>query len=346
MYLINERIRPVNHCSQDVMNEFEKAILSDSEIKVVKKASQLWFLPLYYLDKLAGKIGLNFTKILTQFFVRDSSCRQDAYFVVLMGKGDFNKIYPYIFFNKRNRIVYFFDAWPKDQPDIIDFINRCKINRIFVSSSEAAIELNKKQDCPIVNWIPEGVDVLAYKQLPYSQKDIDVVQIGRKYDWYHEQILPFFNETGKVYLYERTKGRIIFPSREDFVDGLSRSKISICFPSNITHPDRAGTIETMTNRYLQSMASKCLIVGHAPLEMIEQFGYNPVIEIDRNAPMDQLKTILENYSDYIPFIEENYEIVSKFHTWENRWEQIKILLETKQTCKRFYIQGDELAGSI
>jgi hypothetical protein len=182
----------------------------------------------------------------------------------------------------------------------------------------------------LANWIPEGVDISVYKQFTYNQRDIDVLQIGRKYDWYHEQILPFFNESNKVYLYEKTKGAIIFPTREEFINGLARAKISVCFPSNITHPERAGKTETMTNRYLQSMASKCLIVGHAPQEMIELFGYNPVIEIDRDSPGEQLTAILDHYSDYIPLIEKNYEMVSKYHTWKNRWELIKILISNKE----------------
>jgi len=328
MYLINNHIRPFNHCSHDVVEEFEKAILSD-DVKVVKSGSQLWFFPLYYLDKITRKAGIHLTEILTRLFVLDSSDKQDAYFAVLIG-GDFNKFYPYTFLNRKKRYVYFFDAWTKEQPEIIDFIRRCKIDQVFVSASQAATGLNEKLGRTLANWIPDGIDISAYKQFPYNQKDIDIVQIGRKYDWYHEQILPFFNKTNKVYLYEKTKGTIIFPTREDFINGLARSKISVCFPSNITHPERAGVVETMTNRYLQSIASKCLIVGHAPQDMIELFDYNPVIEINRDAPVEQLKTILDHYSDYIPLIEKNYETVSKYHTWKNRWEQIKNLLSKNQ----------------
>jgi len=325
MYLINKRVRPVTHCSQDVINEFEKAILSDRTIKAVKPNSQLWFLPLYYRDRITQKLGIHLIEMLTRFFVLDSSDKQDIYFVVMMG-GDFDKFYPYAFLNRKKRYVYFFDAWTKEQDELVGFIRKCKIDRVFVSSSQAATELNEKLGRSLVNWIPEGIDVFEYKHFPYNQKDIDVIQIGRKYEWYHDQILPFFNETNKLYLYEKTKGTIIFPTREDFVNGLARSKISICFPSNITHPERAGVIETMTNRYLQSMASKCLIVGHAPQEMVELFAYNPVVEIDRDEPVEQIKTILDHYSDYIPLIEKNFEIVSKYHTWKNRWEQIKNLL--------------------
>jgi glycosyltransferase involved in cell wall biosynthesis len=322
MYLINRYFHSINHSSFDVIEEFEKAILSDSVVKTVRSGSQLWFIPLYYLDKIMRKAGIRLVEMFTRFFTLDSSNKEDAYFAVLMG-ANFTKFYPYAFLNKKKRYVYLFDAWTKDQPAFIDFIRRCKIDHAFVSASQAADELNEKLGHPIANWIPEGIDVLAYKQISYDQKDIDVIQIGRKYDWYHEQILPFCNETKKVYLYEKTKGIIIFSTREDFINGLARSKISVCFPSNITHPERTGSIETMTNRYLQSMASKCLIVGHAPAEMIELFGYNPVVEIDRDSPVEQLAAILKHYTDYIPLIEKNYEAVLKDHTWEKRWEQIK-----------------------
>jgi len=328
MYLINKRIRPVTHCSQDIIEEFEKAILSDNTVNAVKSGSQSWFIPLYYIEIISRKIGIHFTELLTQLFVLDSSEKHDAYFAVLMG-GDFNKFYPYAFFNRKKRYIYIFDAWTKDQSAIINFIRKCKIDRVFISSSQAVTELNVKLNCSIASWVPEGIDISAYKHIPYNQKDIDVIQIGRKFDWYHEQILPFFSETKKIYLYEKTKGTIIFPDRIDFINGLAKSKISVCFPSNITHPERAGEIETMTNRYLQSMASKCLIVGHAPREMVELFGYNPVIEIDKDAPTEQLKTILGHYSDFIPLIEKNFEIVSKHHTWKNRWEQINNLLSNK-----------------
>jgi glycosyltransferase involved in cell wall biosynthesis len=322
MYLIDKRISPILHCSQDVTEEFERAILSDKTVKAVRQGSQLWFLPLYYMDKIVRKFGIHIFDILTRFFILDSSKEQNAYFTVMMG-GDFIKYYPYSFLNRKKRYAYFFDAWTQNQPEILDFIRKYKIDHVFVSASQAAIGLNEKTGHDVASWIPEGIDISVYKQLPYNQKDIDVIQIGRKYDWYHEQITPFLNKINKIYLYERTKGKIIFPTREGYINGLAKSKISICFPSNITHPERAGVIETMTNRYLQSMASKCLIVGHAPQEMLKLFAYNPVVEIDRKAPAEQLKTILDHYSDYIPLIEKNFEVVSNHHTWKKRWEQVR-----------------------
>ena len=152
------------------------------------------------------------------------------------------------------------------------------------------------------------------------------MQIGRKYDNYHDLIVDKFQRLNRIYLYEKKKGELIFPTRESFINGLAASKISICFPSNITHPDRAKGIETMTIRYLQSIASKCLIVGKAPEEMIKLFGYNPVIEADLLNPFGQLEEILNNYEDYIPLIEKNYSNILN-HLWSNRWEDIqKVIL--------------------
>ncbi|MDR1562143.1 MAG: hypothetical protein LBS54_03515 [Dysgonamonadaceae bacterium] len=323
MILINTHISRTFHVSHDVVEEFEKAILSDGGIKGVKPGSQSWFRLVYYADKITRKVGIHLIDILTRLFVLDSSDREDTYFSVLMGQ-DFIKLYPYVFLNRKKRYVYFFDAWTGDQSNFVDFIRRCRIDKVFVSSSQAASDLNKELGRPITTWIPEGIDVSVYRQAPYDQKDIDVIQIGRKYDKYHEQILPFLSGSNKVYLYEKTKGAVIFPDREEFINGLARVKISVCVPSNITHPERSGNIETMTNRYLQSMASKCLIVGHAPEEMIFLFGYNPVVEIDYDAPVGQLDTILNNYTDYIPLIEKNYDMVMKYHTWQQRWELIKV----------------------
>lgn len=176
-------------------------------------------------------------------------------------------------------------------------------------------------------WIPEGINPEIYKCNPYNQKNIDVLALGRKFGKYHNNIVNFLEQNNKIYLYEKKTGELVFASRQSFIDGLARTKISICVPSSITHPERSGDIETMTIRYLQSFVSKCLVLGHAPEEMISLFGYNPVIEINYENPTLQLQTILDNFDDYIPLIEKNYAIVLKEHTWRNRWQQIVRILE-------------------
>ena len=167
-----------------------------------------------------------------------------------------------------------------------------------------------------------------YQYNAYADKDIDVLELGRKYDVYHNNIVEALEEDTRVHLYEKTKGTRIFATVEDLIDGYARTKIAICVPSNITHPDRAGDIETMTIRYLQSMVSKCLVVGHAPKEMVKLFGYNPVVEIDMEDPVGQIRSILDNFSDYIPLIEKNYTETLANHTWSKRWQQIAEIMQS------------------
>ena len=244
--------------------------------------------------------------------------------MVQMG-ADFSKCRPYFILDGR-KSIYLFDAWPKEHEKIINAIKSWKIDNVFISSSQAVEKLNGSVKGCNFYWIPEAINPLMYQAYPYEKRDIDVLQFGRKYDAYHDLIRMPLEADHKVYRYEQKRGEIVFATRDEFIDGLARSKISICVPSNITHPERSGDIETMTIRYLQSMASKCLIVGHAPKEMVDLFGYNPVIEIDMADPVNQLQSVLDNFSDYIPLIEKNYMEVLNNHTWNNRWQKMSDIL--------------------
>jgi hypothetical protein len=187
---------------------------------------------------------------------------------------------------------------------------------------QAAERLQGVCQCPVF-WVPEGIDPSSYYFHAYHNKDIDVLEFGRKHQPYHEAIKGFLRNNRKVHLYEEKRGEPIFNTRQSFLDGIARSKISICIPCNITHPERSGDIETMTIRYLQSMLAKCLVVGHAPKEMVELFGYNPVVEIDSANPRSQLSALLNHYEDFIPLIERNYNHVLEKQTWAKRWEIIR-----------------------
>ncbi len=238
----------------------------------------------------------------------------------------FGKVAPFFYF-ARTKAIYIYDAWPSDHQLIRDFANNFELDYIFFSSSQAATLFsgyNEKYTC---HWVPEGIDPFNYNHLEFSEKDIDVMHFGRRYNWYHSKIKSILEQGGKSYIYKKEHQDVIFPRRKDFFDALARSKISICVPSSITHPDRAGWISTMTLRYLQSMASKCLIVGIVPPEMLELFTYNPVVEIDMENPAEQILDILDNYSGYHSLIEKNYKAVFEDHTWENRWQAIWAKME-------------------
>lgn len=318
--------RPVNYqFSADTIIEFEKTIISDTKIQTVlpfnKNLSKLAF----YNWRVLKKCGIPYTPLsLFNFFPLRNHNKIQHYFAILMGI-DFLKCLPYFMLPVR-KSIYMFDAWPVAHEIIPQFVSHFGVEHIFLSSSQATDKLKNTAGRSKFHWIPEGINPKEYKYFSYQKKDIDVLAFGRKYDEYHEKILSPLESEKKIYLYAKNQGTPIFQTREKFIDGLARSKVSICVPSAITNPKRSGDIQTMTIRYLQSMLSKCLIVGHAPDEMITLFGYNPVIEIDMENAVSQIREILSNYSAYRPLIERNYTSVIEGHTWSHRWKMITEIL--------------------
>jgi len=71
------------------------------------------------------------------------------------------------------------------------------------------------------------------------------------------------------------------------------------------------------------MAARSIILGVAPPELVELFGYNPIVEIDMNKPFEQIQNILANTDLYSNLIEKNYETVKNYHTWYHRWRSIQ-----------------------
>jgi len=313
------------HVSLDTVEEFEKIILSDASVTSINETNKTFSRVLFHFWNVVTR---NKSTVIRENVGAVKSINNRTtklpLFAVLMGT-DFSKCLPYFIFHQ-NKNIYIFDAWPKNHNSIIKFLNFFKVKNAFFTSSQAVEIIQSKVAKTNCYWVPEGILADGYKYSEFKDKNIDVLALGRRSNSYHKQVKNCLEDNKKTYLYVKKEGKLIFPTRAKLIKGLADTKISVCFPSNITHPERAGNIETMTIRYLQSMISKCLVVGRAPKEMIALFGYNPVIEIDSKDPQGQIIEILNNYSDYYSLIEKNYDVVSNNHTWLNRWDSVKATL--------------------
>jgi hypothetical protein len=324
MELILEPVKN-RHVSRENMVGFERAILSDSRLRPLNASCVSFSDSVYYLwrfmDEFRRRKGssLGFPLPVLRLGVKGRDL-----FAVSIGLN-VRKFMPF-YFSAGRKSIYLLDAWPAVHDRLGQFIRHLNIDPVFLSSSQAVERLRRSVPGSRFYWLPEGTDPARYRFALFPEKDIDVLQFGRKSDAYHRLVVAPLEDAGRVYLYEKVKGEIIFQTEDDFIDGLARSKVSVCFPSSMTHPERSGDIETLTARYLQSMVAKCLVVGHAPPEMVELFGYNPVIEVDWGNPVAQLLHILDHYSDHLPFIEQNYQEVVANHSWQRRWEQIAPIL--------------------
>ena len=295
-----------HHVSMDLYYEFEARIINKPNWEIINGVGSIKARVLRQLLKFMPPIQLPIKK-------------HKNYVVIGYQK---EKFFPYFHFNADLKVLWMYDAWEPLFDEIEKTIRAYKINLVFTASKQSADYFNTLNIPNFQShWIPEGIDVTQYQFIPYHQRTTDILQLGRKWNEYHEKIKTVENDL--VYQYEKKAGQIIFPTREEFLFGLANSKISICVPSDITHPERTGNISTITNRYLQSMVSKCLILGKLPHDMLHLFDYNPIIEIDEENPVTQIESILANFDTYIPLIEKNYEVVKNFHNWDNRVTQIE-----------------------
>jgi hypothetical protein len=245
-----------------------------------------------------------------------------------MISGDFKLLLPYAFLSKHN-FIYMYDAWPRFHKWIFPLLDFLNVRFVFFSAKQAWIShqsSNLQSRCKSM-WLPEAINAAEYHPEPFENKDIDVLEFGRIYQEYHDRIRPALESSYKMHVYPKPGTALLFPNRASFIKGLGRAKLVICVPSDITHPERAENISTMTLRYLQAMVSKVLIVGKMPSDMEELFPYLPIVELDMTHAGEQIVAVLDAYETYIPLIERNYAEVWKHHQWSNRWEVIKSRME-------------------
>jgi hypothetical protein len=299
------------HVSVANVDDFETSIMELSNVRICQESE--------YMRKFVRPFAAKVINRLTPKSLAPVFC-------ISMGVTCVSRSVPHMFFSTDN-LLYLFDAWTETYGTIQKIVKAYNIEVLFITSKESTANLQALLPDTYVIWCPEGYKAETYKAFDYPRKDIDVLQMGRKYDLWHYQVVDKLLESGISYLYEKTKGEVVFKSRADFIDGLGRSKISVCFPKSLTHNNEANGITTMTNRYLQSFASKCLVLGTTPDEMKELFGYDPVLPVDMTDPAGQIVEILKNYNGYTPLIEKNYNECLKNHTWHNRWMKILDIIQ-------------------
>lgn len=105
---------------------------------------------------------------------------------------------------------------------------------------------------------------------------------------------------------------------------LQNSQLTVIFPRSITEPETAQGIETLTQRYWECMLSRILMVGHAPKELTDLVGYNPVIEMDMEHDLEQIEGILSDIgnSAYQELVDRNREIALRMGSWDIRMKQV------------------------
>jgi hypothetical protein len=307
----------------DVYVDFENEILRYTKWKSINGST-------YIIRRIFEKFYLPKLEYRTFNFNLPTLNRNRIVFASLSGI-EYVKIFQHYLFQSRLKAIYQFDTWTHDNTINENAFRSFKINLAFMSIREASEYFNSLNIPNFkAHWIPEAINSESYKFSDVDGKNIDILQYGRRWEWLHDQILTFCKIYKMNYMYPKEIGSVKhqFKDRDELLDVLSRTKVAICVPKTITHPE-IYDLPAVTTRYFECMASKCLILGHAPEDLIKLFEYNPIIEVDYSAPLDQFAYLLDHYIEYIPLIERNYQITKEKHQWHNRITDIKNIIDAK-----------------
>lgn len=297
------------------------------------KAKKQYFFPNKKLEK---KIIYYADTILTLINKYLPSLIQKKKAIIITTAGDtiFKESFPY-FYNSEI-IPMLWDVWPARWEGIAYNLQYLQCKLCFVTVRSVA-ERIKKEIGIDAYWIPEGICTADYqKGNPLAMRENDILELGRQHTFYHN-ILETLEQENQIHGYARNSyypngnyKTLAFPKASELITALPTFKIIISFPRTITHPEQAGNMETLTQRYWEGMLSGCLIIGKAPQELIDLIGYNPVIDINLNiseaALKEQIKTILQNISIYQDLVDKNYKTALQYASWNQRMEQIKVIL--------------------
>lgn len=245
---------------------------------------------------------------------------ETAYFAAFMQPGG-HRLFPQGIWAET--IPFCYDCWPPDYPRWISLFRRMRIRLAFLTARQSADYLSSRIEGLETVWLPEAIAPDRFDpSRPLAERGIDVLELGRRWDRYHDAIAEHCRQRSYRHLFELRKTEIVFATEEQFVAGMGDARISVCFPSSITHPERSGTVETLTQRYLESMAAGALLVGHCPAELAELFGYDPVIAVDWTDPAAQLDSILGNIDSYEDMRRRNLTRLREVGTWDRRVDSL------------------------
>lgn len=222
-----------------------------------------------------------------------------------------------------NCVVYAWDVWQPDVPVWRDQLERRHVRAVITSSSQAAEALREAGLRAEVGYLPEAVDSSRFPgRRPLVERTIDCLEVGRRDDRWHARVAPGLARAGYQHLYEARRGQLVFPTDKQLDQGFMNAKVLICLPRSHTHPDSAGDFDVLTQRYLEGMAAGCVLLGEAPSDLVRLFGYNPVIPLDEERPLQQVTELLGNIANYQWWVDRNRDTTFRVGSWNSRVSEL------------------------
>jgi hypothetical protein len=224
----------------------------------------------------------------------------------------------------REIVPWIIDCWGPYFPAWERLLRRHRIRTAFFSARDAAEHFARAIPGLQTRWIPEACDPTLYHPgKPLAVRPIRVLELGRKWRWLHERITEPLARAGATHRFSSDGVPTpIFASVDDLYRGMGDAAIMVCVPKSITHPEGAGGVETMTQRFLEAIGSRCLCVGRAPRELTDLFGFNPLVEIDERDPAGHLLDLLGRIDEHQALVDRARARLPEIATFPLRAREI------------------------
>ena len=236
-------------------------------------------------------------------------------------------------------VPMFWDCWPCYFEKTCEWLRRHQVKTAIFSSRQTAKMMQerfsgKNMEWQRINviWCPEAVDDSVYqKGKLLKDRNIDLLEFGRSNDkvFKAEQLKSIFdnNNCSLNHVCTKQNGKFIYTNKQLY-EVMGNAKVTIALPRSITQPEIAGDIETLTQRYWECMFSRMVMVGHAPQEIIDFIGYNPVIELnDAISSKALIADVISHIEDYQPLVDKNRATAKRLGSWDVRIAWLMEVLE-------------------
>lgn len=226
-------------------------------------------------------------------------------------------------------VPMFWDCWPRYFELTCEWLRKHQVRTAIFSSRMTAERMQERFPVMRIIWCPEAVDGDVYQNGKLlKDRTIDLLEFGRS----NEKVL----QTGALSLNHvctKQNGKFIY-TNEQLYQAMGDAKVTIALPRSMTQPEMAGDIETLTQRYWECMFSRMVMVGHAPKELVDFIGYNPVIELKEDISAEALiRDVLEHIDDYQSLVDKNRKTAQRLGSWDVR---MKWLMEELRQVYEVY----------
>ena len=226
-------------------------------------------------------------------------------------------------------VPMFWDCWPRYFEKTCRWLRKHGVRTAIFSSRQTAERMKERfsgkhegwQKIDVI-WCAEAVDESVYQSGKLlKDRTIDLLEFGRSNDKVvcSEKLAGIeINGNRILHICTKQNGKFVY-TNEQLYEAMGDTKVTITLPRSMTQPEVAGDIETLTQRYWECMFSRMVMVGHAPQELVDFIGYNPVVELrDDISAEDLIADVLEHIDDYQPLVDHNRATAERLGSWTVR----------------------------